>query len=65
MKRIRVTIDDGIDKDCNPVTKEFDVLNAQRVYSNGCDLKIIPKKSDQEITIEFDREILYIEGIEV
>lgn len=33
MKRIRVTIDDGIDSDCNLLTKEYDVLNAQRVYS--------------------------------
>jgi hypothetical protein len=64
MKRIRVTIDNGIDKDCNPLTKEFDVLNAQRVYSKECDLKIIPKNGE-EITIEFDREILHIEGVEV
>lgn len=64
MKRIRVTIDNGIDEDCNTLTREFDVLNAQRVYSKGWDLKIIPK-GGKEITIEFDREILYIEGIEV
>ena len=64
MKRIRVTIDSGIDEDCNPLTREFDVLNAQRVYLKGWDLKIIPK-GGEEITIEFDREILYIEGIEV
>lgn len=63
MKRIRVTIDDGIDKDCNPLSKEFDVLNAQRVYSKGNKIHIVP--STEEIVIEFDSEILYVEGIEV
>jgi len=65
MKRIRVTIDNGIDKNCNLLTKEFDVLNAQRVYSKESKLHIVPFDSDKEITIEFDRDILYIEGIEV
>jgi hypothetical protein len=65
MKRIRVTIDNGIDKDCNLLTKEFDILNAQRVYSKESKLHIVPFDSDKEITIEFDRDILYIEGIEV
>jgi hypothetical protein len=64
VKRIRVTIDNGIDMNCNLLTKEFDVLNAQRVYSKECNLKIIPKNGE-EITLEFDREILYIEGIEI
>jgi hypothetical protein len=65
MKRIRVTIDNGIDRDCNLLTEEFDVLNAQRVYSKESKLHIIPFDSDKEITIEFDKEILYIEGIEI
>ena len=65
MKRIRVTLDNGIDKDCNLLTEEFDVLNAQRVYSKESKLHIIPFDSDKEITIEFDKEILYIEGIEI
>ena len=64
MKRIRVTIENGLDRDCNLLTREFDVLNAKRVYLKGWDLKIIPK-GGEEITIEFDREILYIEGVEV
>ena len=64
MKRIRVTIDNGIDKDCNPLTKEFDVLNAQRVYSKECDLKIIPKNGE-EITIELGQMVLDVSGIEV
>ena len=67
MKRIRVTIDDGIDKDCNLLTKEYDILNAQRVYSNGQNLHIIPFYSDeaQEIVIEFGRDILDVSGIEI
>jgi hypothetical protein len=65
MKRIRVTIDNGIDKDCNLLTEDFDVLNAKRVYSKESKLHIVPFDSDKEITIEFDRDILYIEGIEV
>jgi hypothetical protein len=64
MKRIRVTIDNGIDSDCNLLTREIDVIDAQRVYSKGTDLKIVPK-SGEEITIEFNKEILYVEGIEV
>ncbi|CAB5226221.1 hypothetical protein UFOVP760_1 [uncultured Caudovirales phage] len=65
MKRIRVTIENGIDEDCNPLTREFDILNAKRVYSKESKLHIVPFDSDKEITIEFDREILYIEGIEI
>jgi hypothetical protein len=65
MKRIRVTIDDGIDEDCNLLTKEYDVLNAQRVYSNGQNLHIIPFDSEEEIVIELGRFILDVSGIEV
>lgn len=67
MKRIRVTIDDGIDKDCNLLIKEYDVLNACRVYSRGQNLHIVPFYSDetQEIIIEFDRDILDVSGIEI
>jgi hypothetical protein len=65
MKRIRVTIDDGIDDDCNLLTKEYDVLNAQRVYSNGQNLHIIPFDSEEEIVIELGRFIIDVSGIEV
>ncbi len=65
MKRIRVTIDDGIDSDCNLLTKEYDVLNAQRVYSNGQNLHIIPFDSEEEIVIELGRMVLDVSGIEV
>ena len=65
MKRIRVTIEDGLDKDCNLLTEDFDVLNAKRVYSKESKLHIVPFDSDKEITIEFEKEILYIEGIEI
>lgn len=65
MKRIRVTIDDGIDEDCNLLTKEYDILNAQRVYSHGQNLHIIPFDSEEEIIIELGRMVLDVSGIEV
>lgn len=66
MKTIRVEIDNGIDEDCNLLTRDVFIHDALRIYKDGYSkIKIVPFKSDQEITIEFEREVLYIEGVEV
>lgn len=66
MKTIRVEIDNGIDNDCNLLMKDIIINNAQRVYKDGYNkIKIIPFKSTEEITIEFEREVIYIEGVEI
>jgi hypothetical protein len=68
MKTIRVEIDNGIDEDCNLLTRNVFIHDALRVYKDGYSrIKIVPFTAliGKEITIEFDREILYIEGIEI
>jgi hypothetical protein len=65
MKRIRATISDGIDEDCNLLFDNVDILNAQRAYINGNSINIIPRNGGDEITIEFNKEILYLDGLEI
>lgn len=63
MKRIRATISDGIDEDCNLLFTNVDILNAQKVYINYNNLNLTPKNGGEEIVIEFNKEILYLEEV--